>query len=225
MKKEVKTEKAPQAIGPYSQGIIAPPFVFCSGQIPLDPATGQVVEGGIEDQTRQVLKNVSAVLEAAGSSLDRVVKTTVFLQDMNDFAAMNNVYAEFFPLRPRPGRPSRSSACPRTSRSKSKPSPSWIESRVMFLFQGIEKALQVGRQRGFEFEPGARFRMAETDFPGMEKKPRNLPPEFARSVDAVAGDGMPAGGHVDADLMRPPRMRPDFDEVELPVSRPGRCNR
>ncbi|MHB8054764.1 MAG: Rid family detoxifying hydrolase [Candidatus Aminicenantales bacterium] len=96
MKKEVKTDKAPQAIGPYSQGIIAGPYVYCSGQIPLVPATGQVVSGGIEDQTRQVLKNVSGVLEAAGTSLDRVVKTTVFLLDMNDFAAMNKIYAEFF---------------------------------------------------------------------------------------------------------------------------------
>jgi len=103
MKKEVKTERAPKAIGPYSQGIIAPPFVFCSGQIPIDPATGQVVEGGIEDQTRQVLKNVSAVLEAAGSSLAQAVKTTVYLRDMNDFAAMNGVYAGFFPA-PAPAR-------------------------------------------------------------------------------------------------------------------------
>ncbi|MCX6565420.1 MAG: Rid family detoxifying hydrolase [Candidatus Aminicenantes bacterium] len=103
MKKEVKTDRAPKAIGPYSQGIVAAPFVFCSGQIPIDPASGQVVEGEIEDQTRQALKNVSAVLEAAGSSLDRVVKTTVFLQDMNDFAAMNAVYAEFFPA-PAPAR-------------------------------------------------------------------------------------------------------------------------
>ena len=103
MKKEVKTERAPKAIGPYSQGIIAPPFVFCSGQIPIDPATGQVVEGGIEDQTRQVLKNVSAVLEAAGSSLAQAVKTTVYLRDMNDFAAMNGVHAGFFPA-PAPAR-------------------------------------------------------------------------------------------------------------------------
>ncbi len=100
MKKEVKTPSAPQAIGPYSQGIIAPPFVFCSGQIPLDPATGKIVEGGIEEQTRRALKNVSAVLEAAGSSLAKTVKTTVFLQDMNDFAAMNAVYAGFFPAPP-----------------------------------------------------------------------------------------------------------------------------
>ncbi len=103
MKKEVKTDKAPQAIGPYSQGIIAPPFVFCSGQIPIDPATGQLIAGGIEDQTRRVLLNVTAVLEAAGSSMAKAVKMTVFLKDMNDFAAMNKVYAEFFPL-PAPAR-------------------------------------------------------------------------------------------------------------------------
>ena len=96
MKKEVKTDKAPQAIGPYSQGIVAGGFVYCSGQIPLVPETGSLAAGGIEDQTRQVLKNVAAVLEAAGSSLDLAVKTTVYLQDMNDFAAMNKVYAEFF---------------------------------------------------------------------------------------------------------------------------------
>lgn len=96
MKKEVKTDKAPQAIGPYSQGIVANGFVFCSGQIPIVPQTGQLSTGSIEDQTRQVLKNVNAVLEAAGTSLDNVVKATVFLQDMNDFAAMNKVYAEFF---------------------------------------------------------------------------------------------------------------------------------
>jgi len=96
MKKEVKTDKAPQAIGPYSQGIVANGFVFCSGQIPIVPQTGELNTGSIEDQTRQVLKNVSAVLEAAGTSLDNAVKATVFLQDMNDFAAMNKVYAEFF---------------------------------------------------------------------------------------------------------------------------------
>jgi 2-iminobutanoate/2-iminopropanoate deaminase len=96
MKKQVQTDKAPKAIGPYSQAIIADDFVFCSGQIPIDPATGNIVEGSIEDQTRQVLKNLGAVLEAAGTSYDGVVKTTVFLQDMNDFAKMNAVYAEFF---------------------------------------------------------------------------------------------------------------------------------
>jgi len=96
MKKQVQTDKAPKAIGPYSQGIIANGFVFCSGQIPIDPATGSLISGTIEDETRQVLKNLGAVLEAAGSSYDDVVKTTVFLQDMNDFARMNAVYAEFF---------------------------------------------------------------------------------------------------------------------------------
>jgi 2-iminobutanoate/2-iminopropanoate deaminase len=96
MKKQVQTDKAPKAIGPYSQAIIANGFVFCSGQIPIDPATGNLINGTIEDETRQVLKNLGAVLEAAGSSYDDVVKTTVFLQDMNDFAKMNAVYAEFF---------------------------------------------------------------------------------------------------------------------------------
>ncbi len=96
MKKEVKTEKAPKAIGPYSQAIIANGFVFVSGQIPIDPATGELNTGSIEDQARQVLRNVAAVLEAAGSSMDNVVKAGVFLADMNDFARMNAVYGEFF---------------------------------------------------------------------------------------------------------------------------------
>ena len=96
MKKEVRTEKAPKAIGPYSQAVIAGGFIFASGQIPLIPATGELNTGTIEDQTRQVLQNLSAVLEAAGASLTDVVKTTVFLQDMNDFGKMNVVYAEFF---------------------------------------------------------------------------------------------------------------------------------
>jgi 2-iminobutanoate/2-iminopropanoate deaminase len=103
MKKQVQTDKAPKAIGPYSQGIVANGFVFCSGQIPIDPATGELNTGSIEDQTRQVLKNVSAVLEAAGSSMDEAVKCTVFLQDMNDFAKMNAVYGEFFKA-PNPAR-------------------------------------------------------------------------------------------------------------------------
>ena len=92
----VKTEGAPGAIGPYSQAVVAGGFVYASGQIPLDPATGQFVEGGVGEQTAQVLRNLSKVLEAAGSSLGRVVKTTVFLADMNDFAEMNEVYAGFF---------------------------------------------------------------------------------------------------------------------------------
>jgi 2-iminobutanoate/2-iminopropanoate deaminase len=92
----VRTEEAPQAIGPYSQAVVAGGFIFASGQIPTDPATGQFVEGGVREQTGQVLRNLSKVLEAAGSSLARVVKTTVFLADMNDFTAMNEVYASFF---------------------------------------------------------------------------------------------------------------------------------
>lgn len=92
----IQTDHAPQAIGPYSQAIKANGFIFASGQIPLDPATGQLIEGDIRAQTERVLDNVSAVLKAAGSSLDRVVKTTVFLADMNDFAAMNEVYAAYF---------------------------------------------------------------------------------------------------------------------------------
>lgn len=96
MKQIIATERAPQAIGPYSQAIVANGFVFASGQIPIDPETGQFVEGGISEQTEQVLRNVSNLLEAAGTSLARVVKTTVFLADMNDFAAMNETYARFF---------------------------------------------------------------------------------------------------------------------------------
>jgi 2-iminobutanoate/2-iminopropanoate deaminase len=93
---KVQTEKAPAAIGPYSQGIRAGNLVFVSGQIPIDPATGQFVEGGVAEQTEQVLRNLGAVLEAAGSSLSQVVKTTVFLADMKEFGAMNEVYARFF---------------------------------------------------------------------------------------------------------------------------------
>ena len=96
----VRTDQAPDAIGPYSQAVTANGFVFTSGQIPIDPATGQFVPGGIAEQTQQVLKNLSAVLEAAGSSLEQVVKTTVFLADMQDFTAMNEVYATFFGAEP-----------------------------------------------------------------------------------------------------------------------------
>lgn len=92
----IKTKRAPEAIGPYSQAVRAGGFVFASGQIPIDPATGQFVAGGIAEQTEQVLRNLSAVLEAAGTGLDQVVKTTVFLADMADFAAMNEVYGRYF---------------------------------------------------------------------------------------------------------------------------------
>lgn len=96
MKEIVSTDNAPGAIGPYSQAIKAGGMVFCSGQIPIDPATGNFVSENVAEQTLQVLKNLSEVLAAAGSSLNEVVKTTVFLADMNDFAEMNEVYARFF---------------------------------------------------------------------------------------------------------------------------------
>ena len=91
---------APKAIGPYAQATATSGLVFTSGQIPLDPATGAVVEGGVEAQTRRVLENLSAVLAAAGTSLAKVLKTTVFLKNMGDFAAMNGVYQEYFPEAP-----------------------------------------------------------------------------------------------------------------------------
>ncbi len=101
--KAISTEKAPAAIGPYSQAIEANSFVFASGQLPIDPATGNFPEGGIKEQTRQSLTNAKSILEAAGTDLAHVVKTTVFLSDMGNFAAMNEVYAEFFNA-PYPGR-------------------------------------------------------------------------------------------------------------------------
>ena len=96
MKQVISTTSAPAAIGPYAQGVAAAGIVITSGQLGLDSATGAFPEGGIAAQTRQSLENVKAVLEAAGSGMDKVIKTTVFLQDMNDFAAMNAVYAEYF---------------------------------------------------------------------------------------------------------------------------------
>ena len=103
-RKVVATKEAPQPIGPYSQAIKAGGFVFASGQIALDPANGKLIEGDIKAQTERVLKNLSAVLAAAGSSLDRVVRTTVFLKNISDFPAMNEVYGQFFKNEP----PSRS---------------------------------------------------------------------------------------------------------------------
>lgn len=96
----IATENAPGAVGPYSQAIRTDQFVFTAGQIPIDPATGKLVTGPIEDQTRQVLDNIRAVLTAAGTSLDRVVKMTVFMTDFSDFQRMNAVYAEYFPEAP-----------------------------------------------------------------------------------------------------------------------------
>src|SRR5215212_5746960 len=100
MREIIKTESAPAAIGPYSQAVRAGGFVFASGQIPLDPKTGEFVPGGIAEQTEQVMRNLSAVLEAAGIGLESVVKTTVFLADMNDFASMNEVYGRYFKENP-----------------------------------------------------------------------------------------------------------------------------
>lgn len=97
MRKKIYTDNAPAPIGPYSQAVIGSGcFVFTAGQIPIDPASGQVIEGDIKNQTRQVLKNLQAVLEAAGATLHSVVKTTVFMKDMNEFAGMNEVYGEYF---------------------------------------------------------------------------------------------------------------------------------
>lgn len=94
--KAIHTLKAPAAIGPYSQAIEVNGFVFASGQIPIDPATGSLVEGGVKEQTRQALTNAGQILQEAGTDLSHVVKTTVYLADMADFAAMNEVYAQFF---------------------------------------------------------------------------------------------------------------------------------
>jgi 2-iminobutanoate/2-iminopropanoate deaminase len=100
MKEAVATPKAPQAIGPYSQAIKANGLVFASGQIPIDPATGQLIQGDVAVQTERVLKNITEILGAAGSSLQRVVKTTVFLKNMSEFAQMNEVYGRFFSKEP-----------------------------------------------------------------------------------------------------------------------------
>jgi 2-iminobutanoate/2-iminopropanoate deaminase len=100
MREIIKTEGAPAAIGPYSQAVKADGLIFASGQIPLDPKTGKFVEGGVAEQTHQVMRNLEAVLSAAGASFDSVVKTTVFLADMDDFQAMNEVYGQYFKENP-----------------------------------------------------------------------------------------------------------------------------
>ncbi len=96
----VNTSRAPAAIGPYSQAVRAGGFLFVSGQIPIDPASGDLVQGGIQAETRQVLDNLRAILEAAGSSLEKVVKTTLFIADMNAFGTINDIYAEYFSAQP-----------------------------------------------------------------------------------------------------------------------------
>jgi 2-iminobutanoate/2-iminopropanoate deaminase len=100
MREIISTDRAPRAIGPYSQAVRAQGLVFVSGQIALDPATGAVTEGGVVEQTERVLENIKAILEAAGSSLEKVLRTTVYLQSMSDFKAMNEVYARYFPKDP-----------------------------------------------------------------------------------------------------------------------------
>lgn len=97
MLQTVQTDKAPQAIGPYSQAVKANGFVFVSGQIPIDPSTGQLAQGSTGELTRQVMRNLGSIIESAGSSLDNVVKTTIYLKDMSDFEEVNKAYAEFFP--------------------------------------------------------------------------------------------------------------------------------
>lgn len=97
MLETVQTDKAPKAIGPYSQAIKANGFVFVSGQIPIDPSTSQLAQGTVAELTRQVMRNLTSILETAGTSLDNVVKTTIYLKDMADFEVVNNTYAEFFP--------------------------------------------------------------------------------------------------------------------------------
>lgn len=100
MKEVISTEKGPKAIGPYSQAIKANGFILTAGQIPFDPATGQLIDGDVAAQTTRVMENLKAIVEAAGSSLDKAVKATVYLKDMNDFAAMNEVYGRYFTKNP-----------------------------------------------------------------------------------------------------------------------------
>jgi 2-iminobutanoate/2-iminopropanoate deaminase len=100
MRRVIQTTQAPAAIGPYSQAILVEPLLFTAGQIGLDPETGKLVAGGVEPEARQALQNLQAVVEAAGGRLEDVVKTTIFLRTMEDFAAVNRVYSEFFPHRP-----------------------------------------------------------------------------------------------------------------------------
>ena len=98
--KTIETKNAPAAIGPYSQAVVSGGLVYTSGQIPVDPVTGAIEAGGIDGQTHQALRNLAAVLEAAGSSLGKVIRTTCFLKDMNDFSGFNEIYAQYFPGRP-----------------------------------------------------------------------------------------------------------------------------
>ncbi len=129
MKQIVETKAAPGAIGPYSQAVVANGIVYTSGQIPLDPRTGEFVPGGIAEQTEQVLRNLTAVLEAAGSGLKHVVKTTVFLADMSDFAVMNEIYGRYFAE----GAPARS-----TVQAARLPRDARVEIDATALVAGVE---------------------------------------------------------------------------------------
>jgi 2-iminobutanoate/2-iminopropanoate deaminase len=100
VKEIISTDKGPKAIGPYSQAVKGNGFIFTAGQVAFDPATGQLVEGDVAKQTARVMENLKAIVEAGGSTLDRAMKATVYLKDMNDFAAMNEVYARYFPANP-----------------------------------------------------------------------------------------------------------------------------
>jgi len=100
MKKIINTEKAPKAIGPYSQAVEANGMLFISGQVPINPETGKIVDGGIEEQTGQVMKNIGAILKAAGYTFENVIKSTCLLNDMDNFAAMNEIYAKYYPENP-----------------------------------------------------------------------------------------------------------------------------
>jgi len=100
MKKIIHTEKAPKAIGPYSQAVEVNGMLFVSGQVPINPATGQIVEGGIKGQTEQVMKNIGAILEASGYTFENVIKSTCLLNDMDNFGAMNEVYGKYYPSEP-----------------------------------------------------------------------------------------------------------------------------
>ena len=122
MKKVISTSKAPAAIGPYSQAIQVGNLIYTSGQIPIDPATGQLVEGGVKEQARQSLSNIQAILQEAGLTMTSVVKTTVFMADMADFAEMNSVYAEFF-TEPYPARSAVA--------VKTLPKNAWVEIEVV----------------------------------------------------------------------------------------------
>lgn len=129
MKQIVETKAAPGAIGPYSQAVVAHGIVYTSGQIPLDPRTGEFIPGGIAEQTEQVLRNLTAVLEAAGSGLKHVVKTTVFLADMSDFAVMNEIYGRYFAE----GAPARS-----TVQAARLPRDARVEIDATALVAGVE---------------------------------------------------------------------------------------